>query len=293
VNALTRAKSAILIATFLSALLAEASAFAAPAMAPGERPGVPASQMPEPLRSVGYDQRLGERIPGDALFIDEAGRSVRLSQYFGKRPVVLAFAYYECPMLCDLVLQAMVGSFKALKLTPGQDFEVVVVSIDPGESAKLAAATKSEMLGRYGRTGTAAGWHFLTGSKGSIDKLTAAAGFRYVYMGETDEFAHPAGMVVLTPEGRISRYLLGVEFPPRDLRLALIESSDNKIGSVVDKVILYCFHYDPVIGRYSAVTLNIVRLAGALTVVGLVLMVVLMRRRETRETRTPGPVGVS
>lgn len=290
---MTRVKSAILIATCLSALLAEASAFAAPAMAPGERPGVPASQMPEPLKKVGYDQRLGEKIPAAALFVDEAGRSVRLGEYFGEKPVVLAMAYYECPMLCDIVLQAMVGSFKALKLEPGKDFEVVVVSIDPGESAKLAAETKSEMLSRYGRPHTAAGWHFLTGSKTSIDKLASAVGFRYAYMGERDEFAHAAGIVVLTPDGKVSRYLLGVEFPPRDLRLALVESSENKIGSVVDQVLLYCFHYDPVIGRYSAVALNIVRLAGALTVVGLALMVVLMRRRETRETRTPGPVGVS
>lgn len=288
-----RAKSAILIATFLSALLSEASAFAAPAMSPGERPGVPASQMPEPLKQVGYDQRLGEKVPAEALFVDEAGRSVRLGDYFGDRPVVLALAYYECPMLCDLVLQAMVGSFKALKLTPGKDFDVVVVSIDPGESAKLAAEAKTELLSRYGRPETAAGWHFLTGSRTSIQKVASAVGFRYVYMGERDEYAHAAGIVVLTPEGKVSRYLLGVEFAPRDLRLALIESSEGKIGSVVDQVLLYCFHYDPVIGRYSAVTLNIVRLAGALTVVGLVLMVVLMRRRETRETRTPGPVGVS
>lgn len=288
-----RAKFVILTAAFLAALLAQASPVAARKTLPDERPGVPASQMPEALQKIGYDQRLGEKIPTGALFVDEAGNSVRLGEYFREKPVVLALAYYECPMLCDLVLQAMVGSFKALKLTPGEDFEVVVVSIDPGENAGLAAEAKKELVARYGKPETAAGWHFLTGSKTSIDKLASSVGFRYTYMGERDEYAHAAGIVVLTPEGKISRYLLGVEFAPRDLRLALVESADGKIGSVVDQVLLYCFHYDPVIGRYSAVTLNIVRLAGALTAIGLVLMVVLMLRRETRETRTPGPVGVS
>lgn len=280
----------------IAALLTATSAGAAPPMAPakaGDGSGVPASQMPGPLKQVGYDQRLGEQIPGGALFVDETGRSVRLQDYFGRRPILLAMAYYECPMLCSMVLQAMVGSLKPLKLEPGRDFDVVVVSIDPGEGPRLASATKREMLSRYGRPETAKGWHFLTGSKTSIDKVAGAAGFRYAYLPERDEYAHAAGIVFLTPQGKVSRYLLGIEYAPRDVRLALVESSENKIGSLVDQALLYCFHYDPVIGRYSAVTMNFVRLAGALTAIGIVVMVVLLRRRENRETRTPGPVGVS
>ncbi|HEX2643206.1 MAG TPA: SCO family protein [Thermoanaerobaculia bacterium] len=290
---MTRLMTGALITAWL---MTATSAGAAPPMAPGtlgEGSGVPASQMPGPLKQVGYDQHLGEQIPGEALFVDEMGRSVRLQNYFGHRPIVLAMAYYECPMLCSMVLQAMVGSLKPLKLEPGRDFDVVVVSIDPGEGPRLAAATKREMLSRYGRPETAKGWHFLTGSKTSIDKVASAVGFRYSYMPERDEYAHAAGISFLTPQGKISRYLLGIEYAPRDVRLALVESSENKIGSLVDQALLYCFHYDPVIGRYSAVTMTFVRLAGALTAIGIFVMVVMLRRRENRETRTPGPVGVS
>jgi protein SCO1/2 len=251
---------------------------------------MPGNTMPGPLREVRYDQRLGEAVPLDLAFRDEAGRAVRLGDYFGRRPVILVLAYYRCPMLCDLVLQGVETGLKPLSLEPVKDFDVVVASIDPNETPQQATAKKREILARYGRPRTAAGWHFLTGPQPSIARLANAVGFRYVYDRERNEFAHAAGIVILTPEGRISRYLFGVEYPARDLRLSLIESAGGAIGNVVDQVLLYCFHYDPAIGRYSAVTLNIVRLGAVATVAGLVLLIVLLRRRETAQ---PGPLGAA
>jgi protein SCO1/2 len=246
--------------------------------------------MPGPLREVRYDQRLGAAVPLDLDFRDEAGREVRLGDYFGRRPVLLVLAYYHCPMLCDLVLQGVETGLKPLSLEPGREFDVVVASIDPNETPRQAAAKKREILARYGRPATADGWHFLTGPQPSIARLANAVGFQYVYDRERNEFAHAAGIVIVTPEGRISRYLFGVEFPARDLRLSLIESAGGGIGNVVDQVLLYCFHYDPAIGRYSAATLNIVRLAAVATVAGLVLLIVLLRRRESAQ---PGPLGAA
>jgi protein SCO1 len=251
---------------------------------------VPASAMPGELREVRYDQRLGERVPLDLAFRDEMGRAVKLGDYFGERPVLLVLAYYRCPMLCDLVLQGVEISLKPLKLEPGKDFDVVVASIDAQETPAQAAAKKREILARYGRPRTAGGWHFLTGPQPSIDRLADAAGFRYVYDPQRNEFAHAAGIVILTPEGQVSRYLFGVEYPPRDVQLSLVESAGGRIGGLVDQVLLYCFHYDPMIGRYSAATLNIVRLAAVATVVGLVLLIVLLRRRETAQ---PGSLGAA
>lgn len=251
---------------------------------------VPSGAMPEPLKAVGYDQHLGEKLPLDLPFRDEAGRPVKLGDYFGRRPVVLVFAYYECPMLCDLVLQGLAGSLKALSFDAGKEFDVVVVSIDPQETPKLAAETEAQILARYGRPATRDGWHFLTGSQQPILDLTQAAGFRYAYDRQRDEFAHAAGVVILTPGGRISRYLYGIEYAPRDVRLALIESADGKIGNLADQVLLYCFHYDPVYGKYSAMTMNILRLAAVATVLGLGLLIVLLKRRERPQ---PGPVGAA
>lgn len=252
---------------------------------------VPSSAMLEPLKAVGYDQRLGEQVPLGLQFRDETGRPVKLGDLFGRRPVVLVFAYYECPMLCDLVLQGLTGSLKALTFDAGKEFDVVVVSIDPEETPKLAAETEAQTLAHYNRSGTEAGWHFLTGGQQSILELTQAAGFRYVYDRERDEFAHAAGVVILTPGGRISRYLYGIEYAPRDVRLALIESADGRIGNLADQVLLYCFHYDPVYGKYSAMTMNILRLAAVATVLGLGLLIVLLKRRERRPE--PGPVGAA
>lgn len=251
---------------------------------------VPADKMPGPLQEVGYDQRLGEPLPLDLPFRDEAGRSVKLGDYFGRRPVLMIFAYYHCPMLCDLVIQGTTGSIKALTFDVGKDFDVVVVSIDPKETPEQAKDAKRQALAHYGRTGTDAGWHFLTGPQQSILQLTQAAGFRYVYDKERNEYAHAAGILIATPDGRISRYLYGIEYAPRDVRLALVESSAGRIGSFADQVLLYCFHYDPVYGKYSAMTMNILRLGAIVTVLGLGFLIVLLKRRERVET---GPLGAA
>lgn len=273
---------------FAPLLLGAALLAASPAAA---QPLVPAARMPGPLKEVGFDQRLGAQVPLGLPFRDEAGRAVRLGDYFGSperqgRPVVLVLAYYDCPMLCGVVLGSLAASLKALTFDAGREFEVVVVSFDPSETPALAAAAKREALERYGRPATAAGWHFLTGGEAAIGPLARAVGFRYHYVPETREFAHAAGLVVLTPQGRIARYFYGVEYPPRDVRLGLVEAAGGKIGSVVDQVLLFCFHYDPAIGKYSAVVLNIVRLGGAATVLGLLLTVVLLRRRESPSLET-------
>lgn len=254
---------------------------------------VPSSEMPGPLKAVGYDQRIGEKVPVDSPWRDEAGREVKLGEVLGgvgKRPAVLVLAYYHCPMLCDLVLQGVETGLKPLSLDPGRDFDVVVASIDPAETPALAAKKKREILERYARPGTEGGWHFLTGSRDSIARLTQAVGFRYVYDPARNQFAHAAGMVILTPEGRVSRYILGVEFPARDIRLGLVESGHGKLGNIVDQALLYCFHYDPTVGRYSAATLNILRVSAVATVVALALLIVFLRRRETAE---PGPLGAA
>ena len=251
---------------------------------------VPAGQMPGPLQKVGYDQRLGGQVPLDLSFRDSAGRAVRLGDFFGKRPVLLVLAYYHCPMLCDMVLSGVAGSLRTLTFDPGKQFEVVVASIDPRETAEQAAASRAKAIGRLGRPGTEAGWHFLTGPQESITALAGSVGFRSVYDAQRNEFAHAAGIVILTPEGRVSRYLYGVDYPGRDVRLALLESADHKIGSLADQVLLYCFHYDPAMGRYSAATMRLLRVAAGLTAAGVALMIVLLRRRETPE---PQPVGAA
>jgi protein SCO1 len=251
---------------------------------------VPASQMPGPLKQVGYDQRLGNQVPLGLAFRDEAGRPVRLADYFGRRPVLLVLAYYHCPMLCDMVLSGVAGNLRTLTLKPGEQFDVVVASIDPKETPAQAVAAKRRTLDHYARDKNGVGWHFLTGPQESITALAESVGFRYVYDAELNQFAHAAGVVFLTPEGRVSRYLYGIEFSPRDVRLALIESAGQKIGSLADQVLLYCFHYDPKVGRYGAAVLNIVRGGAILTVLGIVLMIVLLRRRETHE---PGPLGAA
>src|SRR5215210_1966079 len=250
----------------------------------------PSSLMPGPLKEVRYDQRLGEQLPLELPFRDEAGRAVKLGDYFGRRPAILVLAYYHCPMLCDMVLQGVETGLKPLSLDPGKDFDVVVASIDPAETPAMAAKKRREILARYARPGTEAGWHFLTGPPPSISRLANAVGFHYVYDPDRNEFAHAAGMVITTPGGKVSRYIFGLEYPARDIRLGLIESAGGKIGGLVDQVLLYCFHYDPVIGRYSAAVLNLVRLGGILTVLGIVLLIVLLRRREAAQ---PGSLGAA
>jgi len=240
---------------------------------------------PQELQDVGIDQRLNEQVPLDLEFRNEAGQPVRLAQYFGKKPVILALAYYECPMLCTLVLNGLSSALRVLTFDIGKEFEVVTVSFNPEETPALAAAKKRTYLKDYGRAGAAEGWHFLTGDPAAIARLTQAVGYRYKYLPEQKQYAHAAAIMVLTPQGKISHYFFGVEFSPRDLRLGLVEAADGKIGSKVDQLLLFCFHYDPATGKYGAIALNSVRVAGALTVVALVTFLVVMVRRDRVQRR--------
>ncbi len=274
-----------LTATLAAALLA-APAFAqmTGAPAPGYRreAGVPASSVPAPLREIGFDQRVGEPVPLDAALLDEDGRDVRLGDFFGPRPVVLAFVYYECPMLCTQMLRSMASTFGVLSMTPGEDYEIVLVSIDPRETPEIAARRKADVIERFGRPEAAGGWHFLTGRTPEIDRVAGAAGFRYVWDEDTQQYAHPAGLAVLTPDGRVARYLFGIEYGPRDLRLAIVEASEGAIGSAIDAVLLYCYHYDPMTGRYGLVVMRLLRVAGIATVLTIGAFIVIMLRRERR-----------
>ncbi|MEJ2084682.1 MAG: SCO family protein [Acidobacteriota bacterium] len=238
--------------------------------------------LPPALEDVGFDQRLGSSVPLDQTFFDEQGDSVAFGSLFGERPVILALVYYSCPMLCTMVLNGVTTSLKALDFDPGVEYDVVVVSFDPSDTAADATRTRLVQLQRFDRPGTESGWHFLTGDRESIAELTASVGFRFTAIDDSDDFAHAAGIVTLTPEGKVARYYYGVDYPPRDVRLGLVEAADNRIGSVVDQVLLYCFHYDPVTGAYSAVAMNIVRLGGGVTVVTLAIFVFLQWQREKR-----------
>jgi protein SCO1 len=241
----------------------------------------PANVRPPGLKNVGIEQRLNEQIAGELVFRDESGRDVRLSDYFGRRPLILNLVYYKCPMLCGEVLAGLTSALKVMKFDVGKDFEVLTVSFDPHETPKDAAETKAVYLKRYGRAGAEQGWHFLTGSQESIDALTKAAGFQYQYNAQTGQFAHGTAILVLTPTGKIAQYYYGVEFPPKDLRLALVQASANKIGSLVDQILLYCYHYDPTVGKYNVVIYRVLRLGGITTVILLGGFIVLMLRRDT------------
>jgi protein SCO1/2 len=243
---------------------------------------VPVSTVARPrlLLDVGIDQKLGGRIPLDLAFRDETGATVALGKYFGERPVIFALVYYECPMLCTQVLNGMLRSLKQIRFDAGKEFQVLVVSINPREKPPLAEVKKRLYAGLYERPGTEEGWHFLTGEDSSIAPLAKAAGFRYAYDPETQQYAHASAIMVLTPTGTISRYFYGIQYPARDLRLGLVEAADGKIGSPVDQILLFCYHYDPATGKYGLVILNIVRAAGLATVLGLAAFITLMFRRE-------------
>ena len=244
-------------------------------------------QRPAILRDVAFDQRLGAEVPLDVAFRDETGARVTLRDYLGDKPVLLVPAYYECPMLCTIVLNGVVSALRALPFDVGKEFRVVTFTFNPHETSELAAAKKATYLEDYRRPGAAAGWHFLVGDEPSIAALTQAIGFRYAWDEASKQYAHASGIVVLTPAGRISHYFFGVEFAPRDLRLALVEASGEHIGSLVDQLLLFCFHYDPATGRYSRVALNAVRAGGVLTLAVLVAFVVLMLRRDAKRARDP------
>jgi protein SCO1 len=239
--------------------------------------------LPPALRDVGFDQKLNAQVPLDLEFKNEAGETVKLGDYFGHKPVVLVLAYFRCPMLCTEVLNGLVRAMLEIPLDAGKDFEVVTVSFDPRETPEMAAAKKKTYLERYGRPGAAAGWHFLTGQEDAIRQLTQAVGFRYSYDARNDQFAHSAGIMLLTPEGKLARYFFDINFPPRDLRLGLVEASASKIGSPIDQVLLFCFHYDPAEGKYGLVIMNLVRLGGVLTVLGLATFMGILWSKERRK----------
>jgi protein SCO1/2 len=238
----------------------------------------PANVRPPGLQNVGIEQRLNEQIPPGLTFRDETGKSVHLGDYFGKRPMILNLVYYQCPMLCGEVLSGLESSLRVLKFDVGKEFDVLTVSFDPRETPEMASAKKAEYLKRYGRVDAADGWHFLTGSQESIEALTRAAGFQYNYDPKTDQFAHATAIMVLTPEGRIAQYYYGVEYAPKDLRLGLIQAAGNKIGTLVDQVLLYCYHYNPATGKYGAIISRVLQLAAAATILILGAFIVLLIR---------------
>jgi protein SCO1/2 len=267
----------------IAALLAATSALRAQTI-PGNV-GPSASTMPAALRNVGFEPPLNGQMPLDLRFRDETGRDVSLREFFGQKPVVLAFVYYNCPMLCDQVQMGVVGSLRMLSFNPGRDYEVLFVSFDSSDTPEQAAEKKKTALSHFRRPETASGWHFLTGSKESIEAATKAANFRYTFDAKSNLFAHASGVLVLTPDGRISRYFYGVEYPGRDMRLGLVDASAGKIGSPIDHVLLFCYHYDPTTAKYSASILKIIRLGGILTILCIVGGILISWRREVRSAQ--------
>jgi protein SCO1/2 len=266
------------------ALLLAASASRAQ-MAP-DSVGEVSSGMPKILQGVGFRPELNTQMPLDTPFTDETGRAVKLADYFHEqKPVVLAFVYYGCPMMCTQLEQGVVGALKMLSFNPGRDYEVVFVSFDDRDTVEMAAQKKASAMAKFHRPETATGWHFLTGSKESIAAVTNAANFHFNFDAKQNLFAHASGLLMLTPDGRISRYFYGVEFPGRDVRLGLVDASAGKIGSPVDRVLLYCFEYDPTTAKYSATILKIVRLGGIVTLATMAVAFLIFRRRETAAAR--------
>ncbi|MDR3411028.1 MAG: SCO family protein [Formivibrio sp.] len=244
--------------------------------------GQPAKGLPPALVNVGFDPQLNVQIPLDPSFVDEYGQPVTLRQFFGKKPVLLTFVYFTCPMLCNQVEQAVVGTLKMISFNPGTDYEVVFISMDPSDTPDEALKKKHEALSRFARPSTESGWHFLTGTKQSIDQVTSAANFRYSYDEKTRLFAHASGILLLTPGGRISRYFFGVEYPPSNVRLGLVDASAGKIGSPVDHILLFCYQYDPTKARYSATILTVIRMGGVVTLFCMAIGFVIFRRRDHR-----------
>lgn len=281
-----RGSEALLVVALLVALTGIANAQRGPAgiMNGGD---LPSTTVPPDLGDVTIDQKLNAQIPLDLAFRDETGNAVKLGDYFKPgRPVILNVVYYDCPMLCTEVLNGLTSMLGVLKFDPGKDFEIVTVSFDPREKPELAAAKKKVYLKRYGRAGAEQGWHFLTGEQDSITKLTDAVGFHYKWDPRMQQFAHATAIMVATPDGRLSHYFYGVEYSPKDMRLALVDASNNKIGNPVDAVLLYCYHYDPRTGKYGVVVTRVMRLAGLATVLILGSFLIIMFRGERKRKRT-------
>jgi protein SCO1/2 len=250
---------------------------------------LPANTKPPRLENVGIDQHLDAQVPPDLTFRDDTGKTVKLGDYFGRKPLILNLVYYNCTMLCGEALAGLASAMRLVKFDVGNEFDVITVSFDPRETPEMAAAKKIDYVKRYGRANAAAGWHFLTGQPESINALTKAVGFNYQYDPKSNQYAHATAIMVLTPQGRISRYFYGVDFPPKDLRMGLVEASQGKIGNAVDAVLLYCYHYDPAIGKYGAMVANILRLAAALTILllgGLIFILWRLDRSVTRKKMT-------
>jgi protein SCO1/2 len=243
---------------------------------------------PVALRNVDLEQKLGAQVPLDVEFRDEAGRTVTLKDYFGRRPLILSLVYYSCQDLCPLTLDGLVRGMRPLSFNIGDQFDVLTVSFDPRDTSALAAAKKNNFVKQYSRPGAEKGWNFLTGDETAIRRLTEAVGFRYNYESENGRFGHATGIMLLTPDGKIARYFYGIEFSPRDLRLGLIEASAKKIASPIDQLLLFCYHYDPATGKYSLLVTNLVRLAGIATVLALVIFIAVMLRRDRNRKLQPG-----
>jgi protein SCO1/2 len=251
----------------------------------------PANVRPPGLKNVGIKQNLNQPLPLDLSFKDELGRAVRLGDYFGKKPVILSLVYFNCPMLCGEVLSGLESSLRMMKFDVGNEFDVITVSFDPKDTPEMAAKKKAEFLKRYKRAGAEQGWHFLVGQQDAIDALTKAAGFEYEYDEKTQQFAHASAIMIATPDGKIAQYYYGIEYPPKDLRLGLVEAGKGKIGNVVDALLLYCYHYDPEKGKYSATILRVLRLAGLATMLSLgTLIFVMIRRGPTHDAPGVGRV---
>ncbi len=243
--------------------------------------------LPEPLKAVGIEQKLGGQLPLDTELKDEDGRIVKLGNYFNSgRPVILAFVYYECPMLCNQVLNGLTGSLKGISFDAGKEFDVVAISFDARENdvADLAKNKKASYLERYNRPGSENGWHFLTGTQDSIDKVTSAAGFSYKWDEKSNQFAHAAAIMIVTPDGKLSRYFYGIDYSPKDVKFGIMESAESKVGSASEQLLLYCYHYDPSTGKYGFAILRAIRLFGVVTVVGMGTMIFVFWRRNKKKS---------
>ena len=247
--------------------------------------GQPASMRPPVLKDVGIDQLLNNPVPPDLTFLDETGKTVRLGDYFGTKPIVLTLVYYDCPQLCNQVLNGLVGTLKTLPMEPNRDFIALTVSFDPKETPALAAAKRKEYLDQLRKPQVADGWHFLTGEESQIVALTRAVGFRYVWDPVTNQYAHASGIMVLTPEGRVSRYFYGIEYAPRDLRFGLLDASAGKIGSLADQIILYCYQYDPTRGTYSLVLMRVLRIFAGMTLLSVVGLIFFLWRQSSKRAK--------
>jgi protein SCO1 len=276
--------AAVAIVVCTSTLSAQVSSYGDKQMGPSnDKPGV--------LNGVGIAQHLNQQLPLNLPFVDDAGKAVHLSDYFGKKPAILALVYYRCPMLCSEELDGLTGALEMVRFVPGKDFNVIVVSIDPEEGPDLAAAKKRGYLKRYGHPETANGWHFLTGTQASIDALTSAVGFKYVKMQvpgtNQTQYAHASSIQIVTPEGKLAQYYMGVEYSPKDMLLGLNEASANRIGSPVDNILTYCYHYDPQANTHSLIVARVVQLGGFLTLVLLGGFMFIMFRKDYRQAHNP------